>query len=49
MPYYSYSASGALFWNSVLENVKEINAITVEFRKQISFLFESSDSHSAIA
>ena len=47
VPYYSYS--GALFWNLVLENVKEINTITEGSRKQINCLFESSGSHSAIA
>ena len=41
------SYSGALLWNSLHENVREIKAAR-KFEEQINHLFESSDSHSAV-
>lgn len=43
----SFSQTGALLYNSLLENIREIKSI-VEVRKQIKRLFESSCFHSAI-
>ncbi|CAH3021640.1 unnamed protein product, partial [Porites evermanni] len=42
----SFSYSGALLWNSLPENVREIKSVS-KFKEQINHLFESSDSHSA--
>ena len=42
----SFSYSGALLWNSLPENVREIKSVR-KFKEQINHLFESSDSHSA--
>ena len=44
---WSFSYSGALFWNSLPENVREIKSIR-KFKEQINHLFESSDSQSAV-
>ena len=44
---WSFSYSGALFWNSLPDNVREIKSIR-KFKEQINHLFESSDSHSAV-
>ena len=43
----SFSYSGALLWNSLPENVREIKSIK-KFKEQIKHLFESSDPHSAV-
>ena len=43
----SFSYSGALLWNSLPENVREIKSVR-KFKEQINHLFESSDSHSAV-
>ena len=43
----SFSYSGALLWNSLPENVREIKSIR-KFKEQIKHLFESSDPHSAV-
>ena len=42
----SFSYSGALLWNSLPENVREIKSVR-KFKEQIKHVFESSDSHSA--
>ena len=44
----SFSNSGALLWNSLPENVREIKSIG-KFKKRINCVFESLDSHSAIS
>ena len=45
----SFSYSGALWWNSLPENVREITSVG-KFKEQfnLNHLFESSDSHSAL-
>ena len=43
----SFSYSGALLWNYLPENVREIKSVR-KFKEQIKHLFESSDSHSAV-
>ena len=43
----SFSYSGALLWNSLTENVREIKSVR-KFKEQTNHLFESSDSHSAV-
>ena len=43
----SFSYSGALLWNSLPENVREIKSVR-KFKEQIKHVFESSDSHSAV-
>ncbi|CAH3185257.1 unnamed protein product [Porites lobata] len=43
----SFSYSGALLWDSLPENVREIKSVR-KFKEQINHLFESSDSHSAV-
>ena len=43
----SFSYSGALLWNSLPENVREIKSVR-KFKEQINHLSESSDSHSAV-
>ena len=43
----SFSNSGALLWNSLPENVREIKSFR-KFKEQIKHVFESSDSHSAV-
>ena len=43
----SFSYSGALLWNSLLENVREIKSVR-KFKEQINNLFEASNPHSAV-
>ena len=43
----SFSYSGALLWNSLPENVREIKSVR-KFKEQMKHVFESSDSHSAV-
>ena len=43
----SVTSIGALLWNSLPENVREIKSVR-KFKEQINHLFELSDSHSAV-
>ena len=43
----SFSYSGALLWNSLPENVREIKPVR-KFKEQINHVFDSSDSYSAV-
>ena len=42
-----FSYSGALLWNSLPDNVREIKPVR-KFKEQIKHVFESSDSRSAV-
>ena len=43
----SFGYSGALLWNSLLENIRAITSIG-QFKKEINRTLETFDSHSAI-